>query len=435
MDTDFAALPYEIMPNETDAYDIGSEDFRYASIWGAQLFGETVYYGSNYTSLEATLNTIQSDAAISDEDIAENRNSIQTLNTNISNIVNGTTIVAEATKSTLDSNGDNIHENAVSFQANIDRLRGIARSYGQVNYTTANVTQAILNTQVLSVKETTAGNGDLVYDLDNHEWEYNGTTWVDNGEWKQSSIATTSELGVVLGSGDISVNATTGAVTVNHATNADLSTLATTATTANNALLLETHPASYFATQTDIEDMVEYALDNLVVNGDFSNGTTGWSFLSSSCTTSDNEITVTSTSTSVFGIWQVPTTAKIAGHSYLIILEVSYSDADNYLRINESNTSAQNFTNTVLDEFQPHSVVYEYIEGQSVNDTFYLRGNVTTETQFKLRNIQQYDVTKYVNAGMTDAQIETIVKGKNTPVETVYEIIGALNARIAALEA
>jgi len=97
----------------------------------------------------------------------------------ISDITDGTTVVLKAEQ---DDNGDDIHDTFVSVQDQLDILRNTARSYGSVDVATEDITDAILTAQVVSIKTSAPTNGDLVYDSDNHEWEYNGASWVDNGE-------------------------------------------------------------------------------------------------------------------------------------------------------------------------------------------------------------------------------------------------------------
>jgi len=111
--------------------------------------------------------------------ISANETNIATNTTDIGNILDGTSHAAVADS---DSNGDDIHTNFINLQDDVDNLRSIARSYGNIEYNTEDVTEDILNSAVSEVKLTAASSGDLVYDLDNHEWEYNGTIWVDNGE-------------------------------------------------------------------------------------------------------------------------------------------------------------------------------------------------------------------------------------------------------------
>lgn len=110
-------------------------------------------------------------------------------------------------KSTYETKA-NANAQVGDLQGQINQIKGVPHSYGEIQKTNAEITadKTLLTIHVESIKGVAVVNGDLVYDLDNHEWEYNGTTWVDNGEWKQTQIATASEVGVVKGSDDILID-------------------------------------------------------------------------------------------------------------------------------------------------------------------------------------------------------------------------------------
>lgn len=130
------------------------------------------------------------------------------------------------------------------LEQNVSRLDGRGKSYGEVPYTTAQMTAFDAATRASNIKAYieaqdwfdgtyTPSSGDLVYDqgvgdgVNYHEWEFNDTAWVDNGAIA-SPKASNTIFGTVNGSGDY-VDIIAGIIQVLLADNATYLKKATTA--------------------------------------------------------------------------------------------------------------------------------------------------------------------------------------------------------------
>ncbi|MDD5293673.1 MAG: hypothetical protein PHW40_05110 [Candidatus Izemoplasmatales bacterium] len=136
------------------------------------------------------------------------------------------------------NNDSGAHEFLLGLLGYLDqevaRLDGRGRSYGEIDYLTATLVametaarNTTINAAVVSGfggVDYTPSSGDLVYDtgvgtgVNYHEWEYNGTNWVDNGAIS-SPKANSTTYGTVNGTGGY-VTIAAGVITVILAQNA-----------------------------------------------------------------------------------------------------------------------------------------------------------------------------------------------------------------------
>ena len=104
-----------------------------------------------------------------------------------------------------------------ALQREIDRLNGKGKSYGEVNYLQSELiamNDSQRNTNIVNditsrVPNYVRQSGDLVYTENDgvenaHEWEFNGTIWVDNGAYTVDKASNT-EFGIVRGNDYISI--------------------------------------------------------------------------------------------------------------------------------------------------------------------------------------------------------------------------------------
>lgn len=145
----------------------------------------------------------------------ENHNSSefahQYIQTQITNIINGTTAIGKAlqadnynqSQGTIKSTFDNINAALTNLSNSVTALKGGIVSLGKIQYATAQITQQRLNDFAVA-QGYTLKNGLIVYDLDEHEWEYNGTAWVDNGIYINAPASNT-QLGIVKGNEYVSI--------------------------------------------------------------------------------------------------------------------------------------------------------------------------------------------------------------------------------------
>ena len=541
--TDFASFNYDIVPLSDVSGYLGTSAKRFDEIHAYDGYFNKI--DLNHVDLATTLTTMSTATNTNATDIATNAANISTNTANIatnasgiatnvtdiSNIVNGTTVVAEATKATLDSNGDNIHDNAVSLQNDIDRLRGIARSYGSVDYNTEDVTDAILTAHVVDIKGDNPSNGDLVYDLDNHEWEYNGTSWVDNGEWEKTSIATDTELGVVKASNDVSVNATTGAMTVNNSeklggipggigigTNSTRLGINTKAlgrgsfaggynatarydnTTAlgnyatgdairgssyghvarseaidsnafgaysisnvekmtsfdgldgsnnpvNRHVWLKSPEYLFFRNEdvdsskttlddytngrslqdyfddkvnySDIENMVEYSFENLVINGDFSDGINGWTISISSTWSIANNVLEFISTVKYASIRQY--FDLTAGKTYLFGYKFKSASSNSLVQLYDMTNSTMLLSTNYTGNTDFEQGYIEHTATEDINARLNFSNGSEDFLPIYIKEVWSYDITDYVNAGMSDDEIKSMISNKNNPIQDLYE--------------
>lgn len=119
-----------------------------------------------------------------------------------------------------------------ALQAEIDRLDGKGKSYGMIDKTQSELlgmSTGDRNAYILGYLQNkyvgyTAENGHLIYTLtvvgeNEHEWEFNGTNWVDNGAWTIEKASNT-EYGLVKGDGDY-INIVNGIIEILKANVAD----------------------------------------------------------------------------------------------------------------------------------------------------------------------------------------------------------------------
>jgi hypothetical protein len=116
---------------------------------------------------------------------------------------------------------ESIRQLIEALEQEIARLDGRGKSYGEINKTTAEMQAYTDGERATAIKNFveaqtwftgtyTPSNGDLVYDtgvgagVDYHEWEYNGTAWVDNGAIN-SPKASNTIFGTVKGNDYVSI--------------------------------------------------------------------------------------------------------------------------------------------------------------------------------------------------------------------------------------
>ena len=110
-----------------------------------------------------------------------------------------------------------IRELIQALQQDIDRLDGKGKSYGEVNYLQSQLeimTDSARNTAIVAdinsrIADYQQESGDLVYTKNDgventHEWEFNGTVWVDNGAYTVDKASNT-EFGIVKGNDYVSI--------------------------------------------------------------------------------------------------------------------------------------------------------------------------------------------------------------------------------------
>ena len=124
-------------------------------------------------------------------DISNLQTGLTTANTNISTL--NTTVSGHTTSiSTLNTEVAELAQ----------KINNTEIILGTINLTNVNVTQAALTARAEELGYSTLQTGYVLFDLDNHEWVYNGTQWADTGSSQAISVATTSNAGIVKFSSD-----------------------------------------------------------------------------------------------------------------------------------------------------------------------------------------------------------------------------------------
>jgi len=169
---------------------------------------------------------------------------------------------------------------------------------------------------------------------------------------------------------------------------------------------------------------VKYNEEDVITNGDFSDGTTGWVALNAVAEVNNNEITLTNTSgASVFGIYSANHDSKIVGHSYYIKVNISVPSITNFIKLNEAASGSVELYNTVPNEYQMQSMLYEYDDGENANTTIYYRYG-TVNSQIKIKDVHEYDVTALVAAGLTKEDLDILFENPTEySIEKIKKII------------
>lgn len=100
-------------------------------------------------------------------------------------------------KNLIETTNQQTQENTTAIEA----LKGAIIYIGEINLNTENVTQQALTDRAAELGYPTLQRGYTLVDLDNNQWTYNGTQWINMGN-NNVSTATNETLGVVKGSTD-----------------------------------------------------------------------------------------------------------------------------------------------------------------------------------------------------------------------------------------
>ena len=196
------------------------------------------------------------------------------------------------------------------------------------------------------------------------------------------------------------------------------------------------------------DNYIECDFGNLLSNYNFEEwyGTIpNWNIVRTTIVTSDEIATIASTEASGEHYIDQTISAIEANHTYYVcavtteintvvkIYIYNRNSEGNY--INKAITFSDIGNNSFFVNFDsiyttPASIVRITIANSSGTNVYLGAGEYV-----KLSTIKLVDVTDYVNVGMSETEIKTMIDNKDTLIENLYKMIGALNARIAALEA
>lgn len=140
---------------------------------------------------------------------------------------------------------------------------------------------------------------------------------------------------------------------------------------------------------------------NLVINGDFSAGTTGWGAVNTTLSASNNELTATGNTTTDYAGFSKQGLTLLAGHTYALLCEImtpSVGLGGLYYYLNS--TVQAIISPTVQNQWYQMIKIYT----PPANSTLDFRGYNMIGKAFKVRKVRAMDLTGTSLVALTDAQ-------------------------------
>jgi len=158
--------------------------------------------------------------------------------------------------------------------------------------------------------------------------------------------------------------------------------------------------------------------ENLVTNGDFSDGITGWVTTGGTMTVADNILTYTPDARykSVFNYMNLTNKSY-----YCVSIKVKSASSQVQVQFADNVIFSAN-GNTDFDK-----ITYMYSATEDSSERIYIQCLSADLLPIYIKDAKVIDVTDYVNAGMTDAQIATMIESHDYETST-YAIPTAITA-------